>query len=108
MISALIKHTGVTLDFANNVSKALDKYSIHSDDYDMILLDADMRDIDVYDVTSSIKSYYRSSGEIPVIAMTDNISPVELEYYRTIGISSCLWKPIEAEDVIAKMRENLI
>ena len=107
VISALIKHTGVMLDFANNVSEALDKYSMYSDDYDMILLDADMRDINVYNVASSIKSYYRSSGEIPIIAMTDSVSPGELEYYHTIGMNSCLRKPIDAEEVIARMREYL-
>ena len=106
-LSALINHTGVMLDFANNVAEALEKYCMYSDDYDMILLDADMPEIDVYDAACRIKSYYRSSGEIPIITMTDNVSPGELEYYRAIGMDSCLHKPMEAEAVIAKMQEYL-
>ena len=82
-LSVLIKHTGVMLDFASNVSEAFDKYSNHYDGFDMILLGADMPDIDVYDAELS---YF---GEVPIITMTD------------------LHEPIDAEEVIAKMREYL-
>jgi len=108
ILSALIEHTGVTLAYAEDGRKALDKFIEDPDAYDMILMDVHMPNMDGYEATRGIRALDSPKAKtIPIIAMTANVFREDVERCRAAGMNDHLGKPINAAEVIAKMKEYM-
>jgi signal transduction histidine kinase len=109
VLTSLIEHTGVTLDYAGDGLEALGKFSDDPEGYDLILMDVHMPNMDGYEATRRIRaSGLNRAKEIPIIAMTANVFREDVEKCRAAGMNAHLGKPIDVGDVIAKMKEYLL
>jgi signal transduction histidine kinase/DNA-binding response OmpR family regulator len=109
ILASLIEHTGVELDYAEDGRIALEKFTAAPDAYDMILMDVHMPNMDGYEATRRVRASDAATAKtIPIIAMTANVFREDIERCRAAGMNDHLGKPIDAAEVIAKMREYLL
>lgn len=66
---------------------------------DLVLLDLDLTDVDGIDVCHSI----RATGDIPVIAFTENDSEVDRVLGLQAGADDCLSKPYGFRELVARI-----
>ena len=106
---ALLEDTGVQIDFAVDGADAVEKYTADSDAYELILMDIQMPEMDGFEATKRIRSSgIKGAGSIPIIAMTANVFREDIERCIAAGMNGHLGKPIDASEVIAKLREHLL
>ncbi len=81
---------------------------LHQQDYDLILMDLKMPKMDGYDTTRFIRqSEVETIKNIPIIALTANVSPLEKEICLGIGMNDYIGKPYKEKELISKI-DNLI
>jgi signal transduction histidine kinase/DNA-binding response OmpR family regulator len=109
ILASLIEHTGVTLDIAEDGHVALEKFKSNPDGYDLILMDVHMPNMDGYEATRRIRALSVGKAKtIPIIAMTANVFREDIERCREAGMDDHLGKPIDAAEVISKMRKYIV
>jgi CheY-like chemotaxis protein/HPt (histidine-containing phosphotransfer) domain-containing protein len=87
-----LQRLGYTIDVAGSAGDALTR--TEEQKYDLILMDIQMPDMDGYKATSAIRARERGS-RTPIVAMTGNVAPGELERCRAAGMDDYLPKPID-------------
>jgi len=101
VISAMIKSIApkMIVEEASNGKIALDAY-IKNPDYDLILMDIQMPEMDGIEATYKIREYQRSHGlnKIPIVAVTAYAYAEDRSKYLTLGMDF-LAKPIEINDL---------
>ena len=105
LISAYLKGTPVTLDFAENGEIALQKLT--SRRYDLVLMDVHMPVMDGYAATAKFREYERYSqrSPLPVLALTADAFKDAIDRSLATGFTAHLTKPIAKAtllDAIAK------
>jgi signal transduction histidine kinase/ActR/RegA family two-component response regulator len=109
VFSSLVEHTGIDIDFARDGREALDMFTAQADRYDLILMDIHMPEMDGYEATRRIRESGRENAEtIPIVAMTANVFKEDIERCKAAGMNDHLGKPIDAGEVIRKLREYLL
>ena len=109
ILESLMEHTGIDLDYAEDGREALDKFSSAPDRYDLILMDVHMPNMDGYDATRKIRASGLSrAGTIPIIAMTANVFREDVERCRAAGMNDHIGKPIDAAEVVEKLKRYLL
>ncbi len=88
-----LQRLGYTIDVAGSAGEALDKTEAQR--YDVILMDIQMPDMDGYKATSAIRARERGGARTPIVAMTGNVAPGELDRCRAAGMDDYLAKPID-------------
>lgn len=86
---------GMQVDMAHNGIAALGKWQNH--DYDLILMDIQMPEMDGYSTTQIIRHQFQS--QIPIIAMTAHALPGEREKCLALGMDDYISKPIVTEQL---------
>lgn len=77
---------------------------LHQQDFDLILMDLKMPKMDGYDTTRFIRqSEVEAIKNIPIIALTANVSPLEREICLGIGMNEYVGKPYKEEELISKI-----
>jgi PAS domain S-box-containing protein len=109
ILASLLEDTGIELHFANNGVEAVAKFSAEPESYGAILMDIHMPDMDGYEATRSI----RSSGlpgarKIPIIALTANVFPEDIDRCLACGMNSHLGKPVDFDQLIATLKQHLV
>ena len=99
----LKKHLpGVHTEVAQNGLIATEK--ILSADYDLVLMDVTMPVMDGLEATRKIRAmqddYFKS---VPVIGLTANAIPEQLNACIEAGMNECITKPINADELISKI-----
>ncbi|MDR3265361.1 MAG: response regulator [Synergistaceae bacterium] len=108
IVQALIAHTGATIDFALDGAEAVEKFSADPNGCDLILMDVQMPGMDGYEATRRIRASGLPGAEtIPIVAMTANVFREDIEHCQEVGMNDHLGKPIDADEVIAKLRGYL-
>jgi PAS domain S-box-containing protein len=108
IVAALMEDTEITLDFAEDGVKAVEKFSIDPEGYDLVLMDVQMPNMDGYEATRRIRSSgLPCSKTIPIIAMTANVFREDIERCRDAGMDDHIGKPIDMEEVISKLRRYM-
>jgi len=65
--------------------------------YDLLLTDCEMPKMDGYQLTAAIRAAEQASGDgrhLPIVAITGNSVPGEIERCRAAGMDDCLPKPV--------------
>jgi len=88
-----LQRLGYTIEVAGSAGEALTRTEAQR--YDVILMDIQMPDMDGYKATSAIRARERGGSRTPIIAMTGNVAPGELDRCRTAGMDDYLSKPID-------------
>ena len=71
--------------------------------FDLVLMDVHMPVMDGMDATRAIRALSGAAGQTPVIALTANVQPEQVEACVTAGMDAHVGKPIQVGDLIATM-----
>ncbi len=99
VIVHMLSHYGQNIVLASNGEEALALWK--SGDFDLILMDIMMPDMDGYTVTAAIREYEKSTGQhIPIIAMTARALKGDDAKCLEAGMDAYLAKPIMEEELV--------
>ena len=108
IISAMLKETGVAVDFAENGKIAISMYEKNPDKYSLIFMDIQMPEIDGYEATRAIRAMnFARAKEIPIIAMTANVFREDIKKCMDAGMTEHLGKPLNIADVLNSLQKYL-
>ncbi|HJT17160.1 MAG TPA: PAS domain S-box protein, partial [Thermoanaerobaculia bacterium] len=96
-----LKVLGYEADVANNGTEAI--RAVHDRDYDLILLDCQMPDIDGYQVARAIRQMGGKTRRVPIVAMTAHTMEGEREKCLASGMDDYLAKPVSTQRLNAAL-----
>ncbi len=101
----LEKHLGLSADVAQNGLEALE--ALTHLDYDLVLMDCQMPQMDGYEATNRIRCQSSSvrNHDIPIIAMTANAMEGDRERCMEAGMNGYVSKPIHIDHLGEAIRE---
>ena len=91
----------VTLDMAENGLIAVEK--VTDNDYDVILMDIQMPEMDGYQATMRIKAMSGEKANIPILAMTASAMLDVRDKLHTIGMEDHILKPFNPQKLNSKL-----
>lgn len=103
VIESILKDWKMVVSLVSNGEEAIHK--IASEKFDIVLMDIKMPVINGLEATSYIRKELHS--EIPIIALTANSLPVEINKTRDAGMSDFVSKPIDPTLLYSKMLRHL-
>ncbi len=96
LVTRLLEKFGHSVDIAGNGLVAIDKWQIGN--YDLILMDVDMPELNGYGATARIRELeLQRGGHIPIIGLTAHVMQGSREECLAAGMDSYLSKPIDTE-----------
>ena len=98
-----LEETGILIDCATNGIEAVAKVALHPSEYDLILMDVQMPEMDGLEATRHIRAI---SSSIPIIAMTANVFNEDITQCINAGMNGHIGKPIEFDVLMQKLRET--
>jgi len=108
IVLALLESTGVIIDFAENGLVACELAERQLAMYDMIFMDIHMPELDGYEATRRIRALdVPEAKTIPIVAMTANVFREDIEECLSVGMDDHVGKPIDIDDLIAKLSKYL-
>ncbi len=96
---------GVKIDVAENGKIAVDR--IHTDTYDLILMDIQMPEMDGYEATKIIRSMSGPVAETPIMAMTANVMKAEVDRCFAAGMNAYISKPFNRNELLKNINKLL-
>ena len=106
-IQEILKRTGLHVESAQNGMEAVELYKKRpSGYYDMIFMDIQMPVMNGYDATRLIRSMEKAdSAKIPIVAMTANVYPEDIQMSAQAGMNDHIGKPMnprQLKDIILR------
>ena len=99
LMDALLKDTGVKLSFAANGAEAVEM--VTGEAFDLVLMDIQMPVMDGVSATQAIRKLSGRAASIPIIALSANVLPGQVQQYAEQGFSGHVGKPINVEALFA-------
>ena len=96
VIEGLLEGSGITLHSVPNGQKAVEALLKSTAPYDLVLMDINMPVMDGFAATSIIREYQKYDN-LPIIAMTANITESDMKKTRSVGMQDFLGKPVDVE-----------
>ena len=103
LMKTLMDDYGFVYDVVSNGRQAIDILKDKS--YDIILMDLHMPDMNGFEATSYIRSTLKSA--IPIIALTADVTTVDLKKCRAAGMDDYISKPLDENLLYAKITNLL-
>jgi CheY-like chemotaxis protein/HPt (histidine-containing phosphotransfer) domain-containing protein len=105
---AILKPTGVTIDFAATGLDAVNMFQKQPDLYSLILMDVHMPEMDGYEATRQIRSTaHPAAKSIPIIALTANVFWEDISRGQAAGMNDHIGKPLDPELLISRIKQHL-
>ncbi len=101
LMKTLLDDFGFEWDIASNGKIALEKLEIKS--YDIILMDLQMPEMNGFEATEYIRNQLNS--KIPIIALTADVTTVDLAKCKAVGMNDYIAKPIDERLLFQKIAE---
>jgi len=93
---ALLEDKNLVIDEAVNGQEAVNMYTADPEKYDIIVMDVQMPVMDGYEATKKIRaSGLPRAKSIPIVALTANTLPEDIEYGMQCGMDAYVPKPID-------------
>jgi len=107
IVAAFLRGTSFTLDLAEDGAMALQQF--RSGQYDLVLMDMQMPVMDGYEATRAIRQWEREQGRAPtpIVALSANAFPNEIERGLRAGCTAYLTKPIRKNALLAVIDQYL-
>ncbi len=106
VISAMIEKLGCKVTLAENGKQGLKK--LKDQDYDLILTDCLMPEMDGFKMTSVIRTLEeKTKREMKIIALTASVLPGDREKCLSAGMDDYLSKPVNLEELRAVLEKYL-
>jgi signal transduction histidine kinase/CheY-like chemotaxis protein/integral membrane sensor domain MASE1/HPt (histidine-containing phosphotransfer) domain-containing protein len=93
LAASLLHAAGLSVATAASGAEALSM--IEAEDYDLVLMDVQMPEMDGFAATARIRAMKPPKGRIPIIAMTAHAANEDAEYCRRVGMNEHVAKPID-------------
>ncbi|WP_191600500.1 CHASE domain-containing protein [Marinomonas algicola] len=93
---------GANVSVAEGGIEGVEKVMEAGDSYDVVLMDMQMPDIDGLEATRRIRTDARFTN-LPILAMTANVSALDIKACLEAGMNDHLGKPIEIQFVVEKI-----
>jgi len=103
LIKIILEGFGFETDIAANGKIALEY--LQKNKYDIILMDLQMPEMGGYDATAFIRNELKST--IPIIALTADVTAVDVEKCIAMGMNDYISKPIDEQLLYNKMMDCL-
>ncbi|GJE03368.1 hybrid sensor histidine kinase/response regulator [Methylobacterium isbiliense] len=91
LVRLILEEEGFVVDTAADGAEAVAK--IRTAPYRLVLMDAQMPTMDGLTATRRIRSLEGAAGRVPIVAMTANVMPDQLDTYREAGMDDVIAKP---------------
>ncbi|MBL4716475.1 MAG: response regulator, partial [Bacteroidia bacterium] len=102
MAKKVLSSWNCTADTAENGKLAIEK--LNAGDYDVILMDLQMPEMDGYEATKHIRNKMKpSKNEVPIIAMTANAGSGEADKCLSLGMNDYISKPFVPQELNSKI-----
>jgi len=99
LIKTLLDDFGFDRDVASNGKLALEK--LKENKYDIILMDLHMPEMNGFETTEYIRNQLNS--DIPIIALTADVTTVDLDKCKEVGMNDYISKPIDEKLLYSKI-----
>ena len=96
VVEGLLEGSGIDITSVTNGQKAVEAIFNATTPFELVLMDINMPVMDGYVATSIIREYQKYDN-IPIIAMTANITESDIEKSSSFGMQSHLSKPIDVD-----------
>ncbi len=91
LMKTLLDDFGFDRDIASNGKIAIEKLQKKS--YDIILMDLQMPEMNGFEATHHIRN--KMNSKIPIIALTADVTTVDLEKCKSVGMNDYISKPVD-------------
>ena len=99
LMRTLLDDFGFECDIAANGKLAIEK--LHSKSYDIILMDLQMPEMNGFEATEYIR--YTMNSDIPIIALTADVTTVDLAKCKAVGMNDYISKPVDDRLLYSKI-----
>jgi CheY-like chemotaxis protein len=99
LMKTLLDDFGFERDIASNGKIAIEKLQTKS--YDIILMDLQMPEMNGFEATEYIRNTLHS--KIPIIALTADVTTVDLEKCKAVGMTDYIAKPVDERLLYSKI-----
>jgi PAS domain S-box-containing protein len=99
LMKTLLDDFGFERDIAENGKVAIEKLEKNS--YDVILMDLQMPEMNGFEATEYIRNTMNS--EIPIIALTADVTTVDLAKCKSVGMNDYIAKPVDERLLYSKI-----
>jgi PAS domain S-box-containing protein len=99
LMKTLLDDFGFERDIASNGKIAIEKLQAKS--YDIILMDLQMPEMNGFEATEYIRN--KLNSKIPIIALTADVTTVDLAKCKTVGMNDYIAKPVDERLLYSKI-----
>jgi len=99
LMKTLLDDFGFQRDVVSNGKIAIEKLQIQS--YDIILMDLQMPEMNGFEATEYIRN--KLNSKIPIIALTADVTTVDLEKCKAVGMNDYIAKPVDERLLYSKI-----
>ena len=108
IVLTLLEPTQLQIDCAGDGEEAVRLFRSAPERYDVIFMDIQMPVMDGLEATRRIRALdFEKAKEIPIVAMTANVFREDVERCIQAGMNDHIGKPIDYEEVLAKLKQYL-
>ena len=107
ILNVLLSEQGFNVDVAMNGEQAIKLCGSHRT-YDAILVDIMMPGISGVETAKAIRQLNSKNADIPIIAVTANVAPEQIDQYYKSGMCGVVSKPIETRSLMTELTTVLI
>ena len=104
---ALLEHTGIKIDIAENGREALELFRANPA-YELVLMDIQMPEMDGYEAAQAIRAMDIPAAAVPIIAMTANVFREDIQKCLDAGMNGHIGKPVDPAAVVDTLRMHLL
>ncbi|HET6883387.1 MAG TPA: response regulator, partial [Pirellulales bacterium] len=104
----LLRAAGYACDVRADGKQAVE--AVQTGDYDLVLMDCQMPEMDGYEATAAIRTWEAQAGRrrLPIIALTANALSGDRQQCLDAGMSDYLKKPLSRRELITTVEKYLI
>jgi len=107
ILSQMLEATGISIDFAVNGKAAVEMFAGNIKKYDLFLTDIYMPEMDGYKTARKLRAM-EGGREIPIVAMTANVSRKDIDKCLDAGMNGHIGKPVKITELIEILKKFLI
>lgn len=102
---AILKMAGHRVDVVGDGADAI--MAVQAKVYDVVLMDVQMPGMDGVTATHHIRELEGASAHVPIIAMTANVLPAQIQRFRDAGMDAHVGKPFKRDELFATIDRAL-
>ncbi|HUU48534.1 MAG TPA: response regulator [Nitrosopumilaceae archaeon] len=105
LISSFLDMSNHNCTVVNDGIEGLEQ--IKTNQFDSILLDLSMPEFDGYDILNTLEKDDPTQMHKIVILTASSISPYVIQKFRDLGVSACLQKPVDIDQLLSSINDTV-